>query len=71
MLQWVIALLLEVSDKKSTPRVECLDALNSRETKSLIHSGRLKEFTDILQSAVMGWSSAMNIVILYCSQYEF
>ena len=48
MFQGVITFLLEVSDEKSAPGVECLDALDSRESKSFIHSNRLKEFTDIL-----------------------
>ena len=73
MLQGVVSLLLEVGDEKSAPGVECLNTLDSREPKSLVHSHRLKKFTDVIQSAVMGWTSAhaVNMISLCCSHDEF
>ena len=74
MLQRVISLLLQVGDEKSAPGVERLDALDSREAQGLVHSHHQKKFSDIIQSAEMGWTSAhtVNIIIsLCCSHDEF
>ena len=60
MLQGVIALLLEVSNEKSAPRVKCLNALYSRQPQSLVHSNRLKKFTDVLQSVVINGMDKCN-----------